>query len=164
MRVLVRLATVAAAAAVAVACMPGVAGASAVSHRPASVAPVVAYGFGARGEGAGWSDPRVRPESLYLGNGGAPIIRGIEWASWTRSIAAATDGFWTESCEPTCAASTYYRHPGTLTLLRVRFHDGVRYFSEMIATWTTRHGRASHEVIYSYSGHGGKYPFWMAVS
>jgi hypothetical protein len=164
MRIPYRLAAVTALAVCAVTCMPAAAGASAVSHRPPDVSRVVVYGFGARGLGAGWSDPRVRPHTLYLGNGGSPIIRGIKWGSWRPSIAAAIDGFWIESCRPSCAASPYYRHPGTLTLIRVRRHNGVEYFSEMIATWTTEHGQFEHEIVYSYSDHGGEYPYWLAVS
>lgn len=142
------------------ACVPAASAATTSGQHPRTV-PVVAYGFGARGLGAGWHDAQVRPDRLYLGNGGAPIILGIRWGSWTRSVATATDGFWIESCRPNCAASPYYRHPGTLRLLRVRVHRGVQYFSKMIATWTTDHGKVRHRGVYTFGKHGGGIPFWL---
>ena len=142
------------------ACAPA-ASAATTSGQHSRTVPVVAYGFGARGLGAGWHDPQVRPDRLYLGNGGAPIILRIRWGTWTRSAATATDGFWTESCRPTCAASPYYRHPGTLRLFGVRIHNGVRYFSGMIAGWTTDHGKVRHREALVFSDHGGDWPFWL---
>ena len=57
-------------------------------------------------------------------------------------------------------AGNYAKHPGSITLWRVRWHNGHRYYTRMTLRWTTRHGTVHHKVIYSYRTHGGTVLFW----
>jgi len=49
--------------------------------------------------------------------------------------------------------------PASLTMWRVRWHSGQRYFTRMTMRWTTRNG-VHHKHIYRYSKAGGTELSW----
>ncbi len=95
---------------------------------------------------------KVRPSTIYYTGDGSGVIGelpsgypaagtrpgSLDWTVWTRSRASATGTVWLKSCDPDCAASSFYRYALTLTAGRVR--DG--HFTRM----TLRYRYRGHPV------------------
>jgi hypothetical protein len=92
----------------------------------------VVYGFAGA---SGWQHPGIQPSSVDFGAGGSLMIRGLRWASWGKQQAIAHGSRWADSCDPNCAAGKLAKVPAELTLSRVRFRGGLRYYSKLTTHW-----------------------------
>ncbi len=81
----------------------------------------------------GWRGGRIRPAAIYLGEGGAPLVRPVAWSQWTSGGAQGAGRLFME--KPGCTGPSYqcpYQHfTVTVTLSGARLHDGTRYWSQM---------------------------------
>jgi|RhiMetdeSRZDD1v2_1073273.scaffolds.fasta_scaffold120662_3 hypothetical protein len=107
-----------------------------------------------------WHNPSIRPPYVNFGTDSSLEYRSMSWWHWNNTSAYGRGTRWSNTCNPTCAAGNYAKHPGSITLWRVRWHNGHRYYTRMTLRWTTRHGTVHHKVIYSYRTHGGTVLFW----
>jgi hypothetical protein len=119
----------------------------------------VIYGAYPAGVTFSWHNPSVRPPSVWFGADGGLSVRSMRWHYWDRASAYGRGTRWANKCVPSCAAGNYNKAPASLTMWRVRWHNGQRFFSRMTMRWTTRNG-ARHKQVYSYSKAGGTELFW----
>ena len=125
----------------------------------ASTLPVMygAYPYGAVGS---WQEPAVRPPSVSFGTDGGLSVRSLNWSYWNTASAYGRGTRWANTCIPTCSAGNYWKSPASLTMWRVLWHNGQRYFTRMTMRWTTRNG-VRHKQVYSYGTYGtGTVRFW----
>jgi hypothetical protein len=107
---------------------------------------------------AGWQHGRVRPQAIYIGNGGAPYVIRLAWSHWNGTSAYAS-GILNRQYVSCLTVKPAYRCPEHrfgvgVTLSRVETHDGVRYFSRMRWSWHSRAG--AHRFTYWRTARG----FW----
>jgi hypothetical protein len=119
----------------------------------------VVYGVYPYGAVPSWHEPTVRPPSAAFGTDGVLWVRSLRWHYWNKASAYARGTRWADNCIPNCAQGTYKKSPASLTMWRVRWHSGQRYFTRMTMRWTTRDG-VRHKRIFSYSRAGGTDLFW----
>jgi hypothetical protein len=106
-----------------------------------SSAPAVAYGFGDHCPSGHWGKPEVRPARAWFSLACEDGIRSIRWASWRRASAFGRGKHLLFN------GLGFTPQPATITLSRVRLHNGHRYFSHLIIKWTTRNGIRHHEIF-----------------
>ncbi|MEP7023346.1 MAG: hypothetical protein ABJB47_05930 [Actinomycetota bacterium] len=98
----------------------------------------------------GWQHGRVEPHVIYLGNGGAPLVKNLVWPHWngTSAYAAGTLERQYASCNRVKPSykCPYHRYGVGVRLSRPETHDGVLYFSRMRWSWHTRAG--AHRLTY----------------
>jgi hypothetical protein len=123
----------------------------------ASSAPPVAYGFDGH---EGWAHGEVRPRAVYFGAGGSLFVRGLSWASWNQAGASGRGIRWADSCVPDCAAGSYARSSATITLWRVRDHDGRPFFSRMTIIWSVDGALRRQSFRWSTGTGSSAVPFW----
>jgi hypothetical protein len=108
-------------------------GASATS--PPAVLPVV------YSQVEGWHGGQIRPAAAYVGEGGAPYVKALEWSSWTASGARAAGYLQLQrpGCTRPAYQCPYQRFRVQVQLSGVQAHDGTRYYSRMRWTYTRDH-------------------------
>jgi len=124
----------------------------------ASTLPVI-YGANPYGAVPSWHEPKVKPPYIVFGVDAGLMVRSLSWQYWNKASAYGRGTRWYNTCVPYCAAGNYWKSPASLTMWRVRWHSGQRYFTRMTMRWTTRNG-VHHKHIYSYSRAGGTDRFW----
>jgi len=123
----------------------GLAGASAVTPKPAPL-PVL-YNLGG-GLGSVWNNPQVKPAIFYIFADGSGAVTGMRWIRWNHSTAVtrtATDYYRSGPC---CTKADQHYHGVTVTLSDVRYRGGPRpgpYFTKMVIT-----GRGFRTLKYTY--------------
>jgi hypothetical protein len=120
----------------------------------------VAYGTGAGGTlNSGYAHPKVRPSSWWWGADGGLSVRGLSWRSWGTYSAYGRGTRWLNTCIPYCYNGSYKKAPASITLWRVRLHNGQRYFTRLTLRWTNRSGHHKHLYVWGRYP-GGTVPFW----
>jgi|SRR5215467_5878485 len=120
----------------------------------------VAYGTGSGGTiNSGYSHPMVRPTSWYWGADGGLFVKGLSWSSWSTYSAYGTGTRYLNNCIPYCYNGHYSKAPASITLWRVRLHNGQRYFTRLTLRWTNRTGHHKHLYVWGVYP-GGAVPFW----
>jgi len=137
--------------------MPGT-GARPVAARPASATDVPVR---VQPNAVGWSGMVQRPDHIYVGMGGAPVVRQLAWRNWGGPQARATgklDIYWPQ---PGPIAGW---HPTTYTvtvrLQDIVSHNGQPAYRKMADFYINRRGDAT--VLYFKFGvlPGGSVPGW----
>ena len=124
----------------------------------ASTRPVM---YGTYGAASGsWQGATIKPPAVYFGTDSVLSVRSLTWAYWNTTSAWGRGTRWQDNCIPNCATGIYHSHPATLTMWRVRWHHGQRYYTRMTMRWTTSAGTVHHQTVYSYSTAGGTVLFW----
>jgi hypothetical protein len=108
-----------------------------------SSAPTVVYGFGDHCPSGHWSNPGVRPARAWFSLACEDGIRSIRWATWRRASAFG------HGKHLLFNGIGFTPQRATITLSRVRLHNGHRYFSHLIIKWTTKNG-THHRQIYNW--------------
>jgi hypothetical protein len=107
------------------------------AHHPP--APVLYGTFG------NWQSPRIEPRSQAMG--ALFVLMNMRWTRWngTSARAGGTDQ-WANS-----EAGPLHRWPSTITLYRVRTHNGHPYYSRMTIS---SHGHPTFHRVYRGSNGG----------
>jgi hypothetical protein len=109
----------------------------------------------------GWSGMTVRPDHIYVGMGGAPVVRRLTWRNWGGAQAWAAGQLDLYFPQPGPISSW---HP-TVYPVRVRLrdivaHDGQPSYRKMAYSYVTRHG-VTKVLYFTFSVlPGGSMPSW----
>jgi hypothetical protein len=129
-----------------------------VAARPASAAAVPVQ---VQADAVGWSGMVQRPDHIYVGMGGAPIVRQLAWRSWGGPRARAVGKLDIYSPQPGPISGW---HPTTYTvtvrLQDILTHSGQLSYRKMADFYVNRRGVA--KVLY-FKFHilpGGSVPGW----
>lgn len=100
----------------------------------------------------GWHGGQVRPPATYVGEGGAPYIRALNWSSWTASGARAAGYLHLQQpgCTRPAYQCPYQRFRVQVQLSQVQTHDGTRYYSRM--RWTYTENDVRHVIRWQIAG------------
>ena len=109
----------------------------------------------------GWSGMVQRPEHIYVGMGGAPVVRQLAWRDWGGPRASAggkIDLYWPQrgpisSWHPTTYAVT-------VRLQGILVHNGQPSYREMAYFYVNRRGVAKVLRFTFYVLPGGSVPGW----
>ena len=101
-------------------------------------------------EAAGWHDGQQRPAAVFVGEGGAPLIRDVSWSRWTAAGASAAGRLYMEKpgCTSPAYLCSYQQFPVTITLGAVRVHAGTRYWSRM--QWSYPQDMEQHVITWQF--------------
>ena len=107
----------------------------------------------------GWSGMVQRPDHIYLGMGGAPIVRQLAWRNWGGPRAWAAGNLYWPQPGPISGW-----HPTTYTV-RVRLqdiltHNGQPSYRKMADFYVNRRGVARVLYFKFYVLPGGSVPGW----
>ena len=109
----------------------------------------------------GWSGMRERPDHIYVGMGGAPIVRQLIWRNWGSPQAWATgqlDLYWPQSGPISGWHPTIY--PVRVRLQDRRIHDGQLSYRKMADFYVNR-GGVTKVLSFTFSVlPGGSVPSW----
>ncbi|GEM_PF-6948320 len=108
---------------------------------PGAVRPTVVYGFGGACPPTNWRRPLVRPARAYFDLACEDGIRRIRWRYWHR-LSAFGHGYHLQF-----NGTGFTPQRATITLSRVRYHDGRRYFSRLVMRWTAKNGVRHTEIL-----------------
>lgn len=111
----------------------------------------------------GWSGMVQRPDHIYVGMGGAPVVRQLVWRNWggPRAWAAGTlDIYWPQPGPISGWHPTSYRV--TVRLQDIGTHDGQLAYRRMADFYVTRRGAARALYFTFYVLPGGSVPGWNA--
>lgn len=103
-------------------------------------AKTVVYGFSGKCPIGKWGKPAVRPPKALFNLACEDGIRSIRWTYWRQASAAGRGKHLMFN------GLGFTPQPATITLSRVRVHDGRKYFAHLVINWTTRSGRHHREV------------------
>lgn len=116
----------------------------------------VVYGFGPGCPAlhpSSWAHPMVRPGQAHFGLSCEVGIDRIRWHDWRRLSAAGHGSFLLFT------GVGFRRRPATISLSRVRRHNGHRYFSHLVIVWTSTNG-AHHKLIFNWR-HDAAMHIWL---
>jgi hypothetical protein len=138
----------------------GMAGTSArpVAAGPASVADVAVR---VQPDAVGWSGMVQRPDHIYVGMGGAPIVRQLAWRNWggPRAWAAGElDVYWPQPGPISGWHPTTYTV--TVRLQDIVTHHGQPSYRTMADFYVNRRGVAKVLYFKFYVLPGGSVPVW----
>ncbi len=122
------------------AALAGIGAAPAVAA-PASARTVV-YGFGDRCPSGKWGKPEVRPSRAWFTLACEDGVRSIRWTQWRRASATGRGKHLLFN------GIGFTPQPASITLSRVRVHDGRKYFAHLVIKWIT--GGRHHQEIYNW--------------
>jgi hypothetical protein len=129
-----------------------------VTGGPASAAAVPVR---VQSDSVGWSGMVQRPERIYVGMGGAPIVRQLAWRNWGGPRAWAVgrlDIYWPQPGPISGWHPTTY--PVTVRLQDLVTHNGQPSYRKMTDFYVNRHGVAN---VLSFTFNvlpGGSIPGW----
>ena len=109
----------------------------------------------------GWSRMMQRPDHIYVGMGGAPVVRQLTWRNWGGPQAWATgqlDIYWPQPGPISGWHPTTY--PVRVRLQDIVTHDGQPSYRKMADSYTNRRGvtKVLHFTFSVLSG--GSVPGW----
>ncbi len=138
-------------------------GASGGSGRPAAAAPAspAAVPVRVQPDAVGWSGMVQRPVRIYVGMGGAPVVRQLAWRDWGAARTSAEgqlDLYWPQSGPISGWHPTTY--PVTVRLQDVSTHDGQRSYRKMADFYVNRRGITRVLYFTFYVLPGGSVPGW----
>ena len=133
------------------------------SAHPVAAAPASAAAVPVRvqPDAAGWSGMVQRPDLIYVGMGGAPIVRQLAWRSWggRRAWAAGKlDIYWPQPGPVSGWRPTTY--PVTVRLQDILTHNGQPSYRKMTDFYANRRGVAKALSFDFYVLPGGSVPGW----
>lgn len=106
-----------------------------------------------------------RPQVIYVGMGGAPIVRGLAWRHWGSSQAWASgklDIYWPQPGPVSGWHPTSY--PVTVRLQDIQTHHGQPSYRKMTYRYVNRRGIAK-SLRFEFSVQpGGSAPSWNPPS
>lgn len=109
----------------------------------------------------GWSGMMPRPDHIYVGMGGAPIVRQLTWRNWGAPQAWAAgklDIYWPQTGPIAGWHPTTY--PVRVHLQDIATHDGQRSYRKMTDLYVTRRG-VTKVLYFTFSVlPGGSMPAW----
>jgi hypothetical protein len=109
----------------------------------------------------GWSGMVQRPDHIYVGMGGAPVVRQLVWRNWggPRAWARGTlDIYWPQPGPISGWHPTAY--PVTVRLQGIGTHDAQLSYRKMADFYVTRRGAAKVLYFTFYVRPGGSVPGW----
>lgn len=113
----------------------------------------------------GWSGMVQRPEHIYVGMGGAPVVRQLAWRTWGGPRAQAVgklDIYWPQPGPISGWHPTTY--PVTVRLQDVVTRNGQASYREMADFYVNRRGAAKN-LSFTFSVlSGGSVPSWNPVT
>jgi hypothetical protein len=138
-------------------------GTSGTSARPVAARPASAAAVPVRVQAGtvGWSGMARRPDHIYVGMGGAPIVRELTWRSWggPRAWAAGKLDIYRPQPGPISGW-----HPATYTvtvrLQDIQTHDGQPSYRKMADIYVNRRGVTKVLYFRFYVLPGGSVPGW----
>jgi hypothetical protein len=110
---------------------------------------------------AGWSGMVQRPDHIYVGMGGAPIVRQLAWRNWGGPRAWAggkLDIYWPQPGPISGWHPTTY--PVTVRLQDILTHNGQPSYRKMADFYVNRQGVAKVLHFTFYVLPGGSVPGW----
>jgi hypothetical protein len=130
---------------------------------PAGAAPVspAAVPVRVQQNTVGWSGMVQRPDHIYVGMGGAPVVRQLVWRNWggPRAWARGTlDIYWPQPGPISGWHPTAY--PVTVRLQGIGTHDAQLSYRKMADFYVTRRGAAKVLYFTFYVRPGGSVPGW----
>ena len=133
------------------------------SARPVAAGPASAAAVPVRvqPDAVGWSGMVQRPDLIYVGMGGAPIVRQLAWRNWgsPRAWAAGKlDIYWPQPGPISGWHPTTYTV--TVRLQDVLAHNGQRSYRQMADFYVNRRGVAKVLYFKFYVLPGGSVPGW----
>lgn len=132
------------------------------AHPPAAArAGVAAAAVGVQSNGLGWSGMVQRPERIYVGMGGAPVVRQLAWQNWGGPRAQAVgklDLYWPQPGPISGWHPTTY--PVRVRLQDIMTRNGQASYREMAYYYVNRQGTAK-VLAFTFSVlSGGSVPAW----
>ena len=113
----------------------------------------------------GWSGMAQRPDRIYVGMGGAPVVRQLAWQNWGGPQASARgklDLYWPQP------GPISGWHPATYTvtvrLQDIQTHDGQPSYRKMTDVYVSRRGVTKVLRFRFYVLPGGSIPGWNTGS
>jgi hypothetical protein len=109
----------------------------------------------------GWSGMAQRPHHIYVGMGGAPVVRQLAWRNWggPRATAAGKlDIYWPQPGPISGWRPTTY--PVTVRLQGIQTHNGQPSYRTMADFYVNRRGVAKGLSFTFYVLPGGSVPAW----
>ena len=133
------------------------------SAHPVAAAPASAPAVPVRVQSStvGWSGMVQRPHRIYVGMGGAPVVRQLAWRNWGRPRASATgklDVYWPQPGPISGWHPTTY--PVTVQLQDILSHNGQPSYRKMAYSYVNRRGVAKVLDFTFYVLPGGSVPAW----
>jgi hypothetical protein len=108
----------------------------------------------------GWRDGQVRKSQIALSCFGTVVVHATRWARWTDvSARSATATLGIDMCKPNCSTGKFRKYAATVTLYRVRRHDGVPYYSRLGLRY--RHDGPRHYTYRWARYPGASSPVWV---
>ena len=142
-------------------------GMSGTSARPAAAGPASAADVPVRVQpnAVGWSGMVQRPDHIYVGMGGAPVVRQLAWRDWGGPRAWATGKL--DIYEPQPGPISGW-HPTTCTvtvrLQDIVAHNGQPSYRKMADFYVSRQGVARVLSFTFFVLPGGSVPGWNPSS
>jgi hypothetical protein len=115
-------------------------------------------------DSVGWSGMVQRPERIYVGMGGAPVVRQLAWRNWGGPRATAVgrlDVYWPQPGPISGWHPTTY--PVTVRLQDLVTHNGQPSYRKMSDFYVNHHGVAKVLSFTFYVLPGGSVPGWNPV-
>jgi hypothetical protein len=109
----------------------------------------------------GWSGMAQRPQAIYVGMGGAPVARGLNWRHWGSPAAWATgrlDIYWPQAGPISGWHPTAY--PVTVRLQSIHRHNGQPSYRQMTYSYVNRRGMPKSLRFTFAVQPGGSLPSW----
>jgi hypothetical protein len=141
-------------------------GAPGASAHPPAAAPASATPapVGVQPNVVGWSGMAQRPARIYVGMGGAPVVRQLAWRNWGGPRAQAVgklDILWPQPGPISGWHPTTYAV--TVRLQDVVTRNGQASYREMADFYVNRHGAAKNLSFKFSVLSGGSVPSWNPV-
>ncbi len=137
-------------------------GTSGTSARPVAARPAVAaVPVRVQAGAVGWSGMTERPVHIYVGMGGAPIVRQLTWRNWGGPQASATgklDIYWPQPGPISGWHPTTYAV--TVRLQDILKHNGQPSYRKMADSYVNRRGVTKVLNFTFYVLPGGSVPGW----
>ncbi len=102
---------------------------------------VVVYGFSGKCPPTNWADPLVKPTHAFFSLPCEDGIKHLTWQHWSRSMATGRGQHLQFN------GTGFTPQSATITLSKVRTHDGHRYFSHMVIRSKTKNGHHHTETL-----------------
>jgi hypothetical protein len=108
----------------------------------------------------GWRQGRVKTATIALSCFGTVVVKVAAWRYWTGvSARTATATLGVDACQPNCGSGKFRKYAATVTLYRVRPHNGTAYYSRLKLQY--RHG-GRRTYIYRWAKYpGATIPVWI---
>lgn len=138
-------------------------GAPSQSTQPAAPSPASAAAVPVRVQPgvAGWAGMVQRPALIYVGMGGAPVVRQLAWRRWGSPRPWASgqlDLYWPQPGPVSGWRPT--RYAVTVRLQDIQTHDGQRSYRKMAYLYVNRRGIAEFLQFTFAVQPGGLIPGW----